>query len=290
MQADSLVIAQLVEELKPLIEESHINKIQELEGNSLKIRLHSKEGSLDLIISPEAIWVSQFKLSTLSNPKGFAGFLKKYLSNKKIMKVWQKDLDRVIVLEMEKFFLACEFFDEGNIVLCDKEWKILQPFRRGEWKDRKLAKGETYKFPQNINEQKRQELEKKRTGWKKIEGLMEQLDEEFSKKISQTPEAVEKESQSEKKRAKLLHSIKEQEKAKEKFQNEILENQKKAELIYANAQEIEELLNAIKKGKAKELPEKEIEAKIIDAGKKGNLGARLVKEISLKEKKIVLRL
>jgi len=288
MQADSLAIAGLVQELKPRIEGAFVNKIQELEKNYLKIKLHSKAGSLDLIISPEALYLTQFKLQVLQNPKGFAGFLKKSLYNKRILKVWQKELDRVVMLEFEKFYLVCEFFDDGNIVLCDKDWKILQPFHRGEWKDRKLAKGEKYKFPQNLSQQKMQELQKKLGIEKKQENLMEKIDELLSARLSESIEAVQKQSQSERKKLKLEHSLKEQEKARERFEKEITENQKKAEAIYASSNEIQELLNAIKNAKGKNIPEPEIERKILEAKRQGKLGAILVKEINLKEKRLVL--
>jgi predicted ribosome quality control (RQC) complex YloA/Tae2 family protein len=245
---------------------------------------------LDLIASPEALYLTQFKLSAIQNPKGFAGFLKKHLSNKKIMKVWQKGLDRVVVLEFEKYYLVCEFFDYGNAILCGKDWNILQPFHRQEWKDRKLAKGEIYKFPQNLTPEKMKALSERLAKEKKPEGLMEKIDEELSERLLENKEETKKETNTEKKKAKLLYSIKEQEKAKEKFLKEVEENQKKAELLYANTQEVQELLNAIKAGKEKELSESEIERKLLQAKAQGTYGARLIKEIKLKEKKLILEI
>ena len=289
-EVDSVQIAWLVQEMKPLVEGSFVNKIQELEGNCIKFKLHSKAGGLELIISPQAIFLTSYKSEALQNPKGFAGFLKKHLSNRIVRKLWQKGMDRVVVLEFEDFYLACEFFDEGNIVLCDKEWHILQPFHRGEWKDRKLAKGEIYKFPQNIPEQKMRELEKRLVEEKKPEGFLEIVDERLSKGAGKSKEEEKKETRQETKKAKMLASIKEQESAREKFEKDILENQKKGELIYKNSQEIQELLDALRKGKEKEFSEKEIEARILEAKAQGNYGARLVEEIRLKEKKLKLRL
>ena len=289
-EIDSITIAWLVQELAPKLEGSFVNKIQELEKNYLKIKLHSKEGSLDLIISPQALWVSSYKLQALQNPKGFAGFLKKHLYNKRVLKAWQKGLDRVAVLEFEKHYLVCEFFDDGNVILCDKEWKILQPFHRGEWKDRKLAKGEAYKFPQNLTEQKMKELEKRLEREKKPGGLMEGIDELLSTKLGKNAEEAKQESNTERKKAKLSYSLKEQEKARERFLEESENSREKAELLYQYSAEVQELLAAIKEGKAKGFSEKEIESKILEAKKQGKQGARLVKEIKLKEKKLVLEI
>jgi len=289
-EIDSVQIAWLVQEMKPLVEGAFVNKIQELEGNCIKFKLHSKSGGLELIISPKAIYLTNYRQGPLQNPKGFAGFLKKHLDNRLLHKLWQKGMDRVVVLEFEDFYLACEFFDDGNIVLCDKEWKILQPFHRGEWKDRKLAKGETYKFPQNIPEQKMRELEKRLLEEKKPEGFLESIDEQLSKGAGKSKEEEKKKTRQETKKAKMLASIKEQEKAVEKFEKDILENQKKAELIYKNSQEIQELLDALRNGKEKGFSEKEIEERILEAKKQGNYGARLIEDIRLKEKRLKLKL
>lgn len=289
-EIDSVQIAWLVQELKPLVEGAFVNKIQEIEGNCLKIKLHSKSGGLELIISPQAMYLTSYKREALQNPKGFAGFLKKHLNNRIVQKVWQKSMDRVIVLEFEECYLVSEFFDDGNAILCDKEWKILQPFHRGEWKDRKLFKGEKYKFPQNIPEEKMREFEKRLSLEKKPEEFLEKVDEMLSGEGAKTGEEKKKESNAERKKAKMLHSMKEQESAREKFEKAALENQQKGELLYKNSQEVQELLDAVRKGKEKGFSEKEIEERILEAKKQGNYGARLVEEIKLKEKKLKLRL
>ncbi|MFH0715038.1 MAG: hypothetical protein V1847_04620, partial [Candidatus Diapherotrites archaeon] len=58
-------------------------------------------------------------------------------------------------------------FSDGNLILCEKNGIILQPFHRQEWKDRKLWKGEQYKFPASkenlLKEKENSFLEKARS-------------------------------------------------------------------------------------------------------------------------------
>ncbi|MFA4908027.1 MAG: NFACT family protein, partial [archaeon] len=141
----NLSLSYLVAELKPLLEGSFVNKVQGVSLNTLKFRLRTKEGQKDLIVSPAAFYFSSFKSE--AKQTGFAQFLKKRIANRRISSVQQHESDRVVVLEIADTFLVFEFFGDGNIVLCDKSWEIIQPFRRGEWKDRSLKKGAEYVFP-----------------------------------------------------------------------------------------------------------------------------------------------
>ncbi len=145
MQLPNLSLSYLLLELKSL-EGSFVQKVQLLDNSTLRLQLRSKEtGRMDWIIAPQATWISRLKVSAQPST-GFAAFLDKKLEGQKLEKLEQHGQDRVLVAHFSKHDLMVELFAEGNLILCEKG-TILQPFHRQEWKDRKLWRGEVYKFP-----------------------------------------------------------------------------------------------------------------------------------------------
>jgi len=142
----NLTLRHLVEELSYL-ENGFVNKLQTLENGWIKIKVHTKQGDKNLIITPNYFFVSNTPLKANQNPGGFSAFLKKHLFNQRIVAMKQKGFDRIVLLEFPEKILVLELFAKGNIILCDKEMTILKAMRREEWKDRKLETGEKYLFP-----------------------------------------------------------------------------------------------------------------------------------------------
>jgi len=142
-------MAFLVEELRPFLEGSFVNKVQELDKDKFKFKLHSRHGTKNLIVTPEIFFLSEFKLEAKKLTSGFGAFLRKRLEGKKILSVKQKEFDRVVELEFDSFFLVIELFAKGNVILTDKNYLIEGALKKEEWKDRKIGKGFPYKFPQS---------------------------------------------------------------------------------------------------------------------------------------------
>ncbi|MEW6295518.1 MAG: NFACT family protein [Candidatus Diapherotrites archaeon] len=149
MQLINLSLAFLVEELRPFLEGSFVNKVQELDKDKFKFKLHSRQGAKNLIVTPEIFFLSEFKLDAKKLTSGFGAFLRKRLEGKKIISVKQKEFDRVAELEFDSFYLVIELFAKGNIILTDKNYLIDGALKKEEWKDRKIEKGLQYKFPQS---------------------------------------------------------------------------------------------------------------------------------------------
>ncbi len=287
MELDSAQARQIAQELDMLLGGAHLNKVQELEKNCLKIKLHTKQGTKELVIAPNAVYLTRYRLKAKENPGGFGAYLKKQLYNKRIEKVWQHSVDRIIVIEFKEHYLVCELFGQGNTILCSKDWSIMQPLRREEWKGRKLWKGEKYSFPQNLAKEKEKELEEKISKAKPNPMLMEKTDEHFSESMEKNEE---EEKKVERRKKGLEHSRKQQEEAKKKFQEQAEKNKKKGEKIYENYSEIKEILETVKEARKKGYSEKEIEKRLLEARKQGKGASRLIKSVGLKQKKIVLEL
>ena len=147
LQLSNLALHHLIEELN-YFENGFVNNIQTLDNNWIKMKVHTKEfGDKQLILAPNAIFASSQSLQAKQSPGGFSAFLKKFLYNQRMVTIKQHGLDRIIQIDFPECKLIIELFAKGNLILCDKNNKILRAFRKEEWKDRKLEQDEEYKFP-----------------------------------------------------------------------------------------------------------------------------------------------
>jgi predicted ribosome quality control (RQC) complex YloA/Tae2 family protein len=145
-EISNLALMHLIEENASL-ENGFINKTQTTEDGLLKLKIHTKEGDKTIIITKNAFFISDKSIPAKQNPGGFSALLKKYLFNQRIISIKQKGFDRIILFEFPESFLILELFAKGNIILCNKEKKIIKAMRKEKWKDRELAKEEIYTFP-----------------------------------------------------------------------------------------------------------------------------------------------
>lgn len=147
LQLSNLAIHQLVKELA-FLENGFVNNVQTIQNNWIKMKIHTKDfGDKQLILTPNSFFVSTKSIQAKQSPGGFSAFLKKFVYNQRIISLKQHDFDRVLEMIFPNNILIIELFAKGNLILCDKDYKIIRAFRKEEWKDRKLEKEELYKFP-----------------------------------------------------------------------------------------------------------------------------------------------
>ncbi len=147
MQIPNISLAYFVAELKPLLDGSVLRKIQELPNGWLKLKIQTRQGTKDLIATPNTLFLTSYSMPARQQTSGFGAFLRKQLSNKHLERVEQHGFDRIVVMEFQEFFLIFELFAKGNVILTDSSLKILSAFRKEQWKDRTLKKEEQYRFP-----------------------------------------------------------------------------------------------------------------------------------------------
>lgn len=84
-------------------------------------------------------------------PSGFAMLLRKYLEGGKVLSITQHGLQRIFSVtvgkKMGSYQLVVELFDEGNVVLCDAEGKIVKPLWHHRFREREVVPRATYTFP-----------------------------------------------------------------------------------------------------------------------------------------------
>ncbi len=143
----NLTLTCLLQELKPLLKESYINKLQELDSDKFKLKLRTKQGTKNLLLFPEAVFFSDYKIDARKQTSGFGAFLRKRIEGKKISSIEQHNSDRIVVFELQDYFLIVEFFANKNIILTDKSLEIISALKKEE--KRKIEKKQIYVFPES---------------------------------------------------------------------------------------------------------------------------------------------
>lgn len=148
MQAiDNLALAYLVLELKPSFEGAFVNKVSEMDSSTLKLKLHTKQGSKDLVIKENIFFFSPFSVQARHGKSNFAASLKKELYNKRITAIEQHSFDRVVEIKLLEHSLVLELLGDGNKILLGKDGRIISCAKNEKWSEREIHKGFAYVYP-----------------------------------------------------------------------------------------------------------------------------------------------
>ncbi|MBU1112220.1 MAG: NFACT family protein [archaeon] len=155
----SLDLTAIVNELQFLVN-GRITKVYQPEQKELVLQLHvpGKGKQLLRIFPGMFLNLTGTKESTL-RPSGLSLQLRKYLDNAYLREIYQKDSERIVILvfegknpnakeqEITKYHLIIELFSKGNLILTDKDWKIITSSTAQVWESRTVKVRETYQFP-----------------------------------------------------------------------------------------------------------------------------------------------
>jgi len=147
-----LDVKYIVEELKTTVG-GKVTKIAQYSRNHFSFTFFvSGKGRVDLRIQiPQAIFLAPKMAAPLHIPACFQQ-LRNHLMNARLQSLTQPRIERIIEMKFstvdKEFILIIELFNKGNLILCDKNYKILIPLSSQRWKDRSIKKGEKYLFPQ----------------------------------------------------------------------------------------------------------------------------------------------
>jgi predicted ribosome quality control (RQC) complex YloA/Tae2 family protein len=87
------------------------------------------------------------------NPSGYSMFLRKYISGGRVLDIRQYGLQRIFIIKIGKtekeYNLVFELFNEGNAVLCDENFIVINPLKRLHFRDREIVSGTEYIFPES---------------------------------------------------------------------------------------------------------------------------------------------
>ena len=140
----------LAKELKK-IEYGILKRVYKSEDYVFEVKL--KKEKVYLVVGKNFCYLDSQKPEEIET-KGFVKYLSTKLKNKRLLKTEQNDFNRILVLKFQVYNLILEFIGKGNIILTDKENKIVSCLIQREFKDRKVLVGEEYKFPPSIEIEK----------------------------------------------------------------------------------------------------------------------------------------
>ncbi len=156
-ELSSLDLHYLIKELKGLVG-AKIDKIYQPKKEELLFQMHLTGHGRKIIrmLPGNLVYITQHKTPSPQKPFGYCTFLRKYLSNARLVDVNQKEFERIVEMVFEtkdkKFKFYIELFTKGNILLCDENEVILSPLENQVWKDRTIKKGEKYLYPKRGND------------------------------------------------------------------------------------------------------------------------------------------
>ncbi len=161
----------LVKEIASKTKDYYVSNIYGITRNSLLFKLHHPEKpDILLMFSTFGLWITGIKISQMEENR-LVKRLRNDLLRAKITDVKQVGSERIVQITFsgfnQEFVLIGEFFGDGNIILCNKDLKILSLFHSIDVRHRKLGVGLTYVPPPssglNIFQVTQKDLEETRT-------------------------------------------------------------------------------------------------------------------------------
>jgi len=145
-------LSAVVAELTPLLP-LWVGKIYQYGPKILAIRLQGENHARHALVIESGRRAHLVKTlpGAPEKPGGFAMLLRKHLEGGKVLSIAQHGLQRIFSItvgkKMGSYQLVVELFDEGNVVLCDGERKIVKPLWHHRFREREVVPGATYTFP-----------------------------------------------------------------------------------------------------------------------------------------------
>ena len=143
----------LIDKISEQVQDYYISNIYGITKDSILFKLHHTEKTdLFMMISTSGVWLTKVKIDQME-PNRLLKRLRSDLLRLKLKKIEQIGAERIAYFTFEgfgkEFVLVGEFFGDGNILLCNKEMKILALQHSIEVRHRKLSVGLEYVVPPN---------------------------------------------------------------------------------------------------------------------------------------------
>ncbi|MCE7735321.1 MAG: fibronectin-binding domain-containing protein [Candidatus Heimdallarchaeota archaeon] len=149
MSLSGIDVRVVVHELSKTIVGSWITNIYQLPNRIFIFKLRKPEvGSQFLLIEPgKRMHLTQFNRTMPKSPPNYCVVLRSHLRDKRVNSVEQRDLDRIIVLNIgpdEGYEIIIELFGNGNLILVSPVRKILSALTYRKMRDRDIHPGRDF--------------------------------------------------------------------------------------------------------------------------------------------------
>ena len=147
----------IVRELDQILRKGTISNIYQVE-DLLILKINTLEGNKNLIIKKDLrLNLTRYEYPIPDFPSQYIRNLRKHLRGRRILKVRQYELDRIIIFELsskgdEPWKFIVELFSRGNYILVDEDniTKIAKSYL--QLKNRKIMPNKEYNFPKSYGE------------------------------------------------------------------------------------------------------------------------------------------
>ncbi len=151
MTLAGIELSYLVNDIAGRTRDYYVSNIYGITRNSLLFKLHHPEKpDILLMFSTFGLWITNVKISQMEENR-LVKRLRSDLLRSKVLEVRQVEGERIAQITFggfdQQFILIGEFFGDGNIILCNKDMKILSLFHSIDVRHRKLAVGLNYVPP-----------------------------------------------------------------------------------------------------------------------------------------------
>ncbi|MHA2071850.1 MAG: ribosome rescue protein RqcH [Candidatus Thorarchaeota archaeon] len=142
----------ILPELKESAEGAFIKNVYQY-GDVFVLKLYQPAGGTSHLLFEvgRRIHLTEYRRVAPRVPPKFCTVLRKYLRDRRVMSVYQHDLDRIVVIEIgdesSSHKLVVELFGNGNVLLLDPEDTIFVAMRYRRMKDRDVIPKAKYEFP-----------------------------------------------------------------------------------------------------------------------------------------------
>jgi predicted ribosome quality control (RQC) complex YloA/Tae2 family protein len=131
MELSGLELRYIVNQINMTLKSGYyVSSINSVTKNSFLFRLHHPtEKEIILMISTQGIWLTKLKFTSLEESTLLDTF-RRELERSKVESVEHIDNERIVIikfssLEGKQDILVLEFFRDGNLILCDKDFQII---------------------------------------------------------------------------------------------------------------------------------------------------------------------
>ncbi|GAG09313.1 unnamed protein product, partial [marine sediment metagenome] len=121
----------------------------------LIIKINTDSGKKNLIVKKDTrINLTEYDYPIPNYPSQYISSLRKFLKNRRILKISQHEFDRIIVIELsskdtQSWKFVIELFNKGNFLLLDEENIIKIAKRYRIFRDREILAKKVYNFPKS---------------------------------------------------------------------------------------------------------------------------------------------
>ena len=141
----------LVDQISEKVQDYYVSNIYGITKDSILFKLHHTEKpDLFMMISTSGVWLTSVKIDQIE-PNRLLKRLRNDLLRLKLKKVEQIGSERIAYFTFEGFgkeyVIVAEFFGDGNILICNKDMKILALQHSIDVRHRKLSVGLEYAPP-----------------------------------------------------------------------------------------------------------------------------------------------